>query len=65
MTVKQDLLKEFTAKAKKLNADEMIILGRELDRIDAPHIMFDTLLDIANDVYGFDISTDIADAWFK
>jgi len=65
MINKEAILEEFATKAKILSADEMITLGRELDKIDAPHTMFDTLLDVANDIYGFDISTDIADAWFR
>ena len=65
MTSKKAILEEFTTKAKTLSADEMVTLGRELDKIDADHILFDILIDVANENYGFDVSTDIADAWFK
>ena len=65
MTNKKAILEEFTTKAKTLSADELITLGRELDKIDADHILFDILIDVANENYGFDVSTDIADAWFK
>ena len=65
MIDKKAILEEFTTKAKTLSADEMITLGRELDKIDADHILFDILIDVANERYGFDVSTDIADAWFK
>ena len=65
MTNKEAILEEFTTKAKILSADEMITLGRELDKIDADHILFDILIDVANENYGFDVSTNIADAWFK
>ena len=65
MIDKKAILEEFATKAKTLSAAEMITLGRELDKIDADHILFDILIDVANENYGFDVSTDIADAWFK
>jgi|TARA_B100000035_G_C20504725_1_gene338428 hypothetical protein len=65
MINKEAILEEFATKAKTLSANEMITLGRELDKIDADHILFDILIDVANENYGFDVSTDIADAWFK
>lgn len=65
MISKDAILEEFATKAKTLSADGMITLGRELDKIDADHILFDILIDVANENYGFDVSTDITDAWFK
>ena len=34
---------EFTAKAQTLTVDELITLGRQLNAIDAPQILFDEL----------------------
>ena len=65
MMITESFLKEFTAKAKELDTEELKILGRELHKIDAPHILFDTLLDISHDAYGLDVSVDISDAWFE
>ena len=63
MALKAALLEEFTTKLKMLNKDEIIKLGRELDKIDAPNVMFEIMLDVCNERYGFDATTDMADAW--
>lgn len=34
---------QFNAKAQTLTVDELIILGRQLNAMDAPHILFDEL----------------------
>lgn len=65
MIDKAAILEQFTAKAKTLDKDGIITLGHELYKIDADHILFDILLEVANENYGLDISSEIADAWFS
>ena len=36
-------ISEFTAKAQTLTVDQLITLGRQLNAMDAPHILFDEL----------------------
>jgi hypothetical protein len=57
-------LEQFTAKAQTLNIDELIVLGRELLKIDAPQVMLDELINIAFVRDGEAASERMCDGWF-
>jgi|TARA_Y100000015_G_scaffold10987_1_gene10452 hypothetical protein len=57
-------LEQFTTKAQTLNIDELIVLGRELLKIDAPQVMLDELINIAFVRDGAAASARMCDGWF-
>ena len=50
-------ISEFTAKAQTLTVDELITLGRQLNAIDAPQILFDELAGLIFDKTGLTART--------
>ena len=57
-------LEQFTVKAQTLNIDELIVLGRELLKIDAPQVILDELINIAFVRDGAAASERMCDGWF-
>lgn len=64
MIDKTTTFEQFTAKAQALSIDELIILGRELLKTDAPQAMLDELINVAFIRDGAAASERMCDGWF-